>query len=108
MEKAFIALEDSVSIGEIPFGSYESTIIEPYTFPSDIYVNANGKLTNEDDYDFIVYDTAADANDQIVLENGTDIDLYISAIAAGVSTQTGFSGTGITFDSVSTWDLLKV
>ena len=109
LERAFIALEDSVSIGEIPFGSQESNIIQPYTFPSDIYVNANGKLTNEDDYDFIVYNTAADENDQVVLEDGTDIDLYISAIAAGTSTQAGFSGTSVTFDSsLESWDYLKV
>ena len=108
LEKTFISLEDSVGTGEIPFSSYNSNIIEPYTYPSDIYVNANGKLTNEADYDFIVYDTAADANDQIVLEDGTDIDLYISAVAAGVSTQVGFSGTSVTFDSASTWDILKL
>ena len=43
-----------------------------------------------------------------MLEDGTDIDLYISAVAAGVSTQVGFSGTSVTFDSASTWDILKL
>jgi len=83
------------------------TILEPFTMPSDIYVNENGKLTHEDDYDFIVYDTVADENDQIVLEDGTDIDLYIAAVAAKITDAVGFSGT-TTFDSALTWDLLKV
>ena len=69
--------------------------------------NENGKLTHEDDYDFIVYDTAVDENDQIVLEDGTDLDLYIAAVLSGVTIETGFSGA-TTFDSVVTFDLLKV
>jgi len=107
LEREFIALEDSLGVGEKPFGMTGDTILEPFTMPSDIYVNENGKLTHEDDYDFIVYDTAVDENDQIVLEDGTDLDLYIAAVSSGVSIQTGFSGA-TTFDSASTFDLLKV
>jgi len=76
-------------------------------FPADIYVNANGRLTHEDNYDFIVYDTDADENDQIVLEDGTDLDLYIAKVKLGFTGQFGFSGTS-TFDSGLSWDSLKV
>ena len=107
LEREFIALEDSLGVGEKPFGMTGDTILEPFTMPSDIYVNENGKLTHEDDYDFIVYDTAVDENDQIVLEDGTDLDLYIAAVLSGVTIETGFSGA-TTFDSVVTFDLLKV
>jgi len=107
LEREFIALEDSLGVGEKPFGMTGDTTLEPFTIPSDIYVNANGKLTHEDDYDFIVYDTVADENDQIVLEDGTDLDLYIAAVAAKITDAVGFSGT-TTFDSALTWDLLKV
>ena len=65
-------------------------------------------ITHEDDGDFIVYDTAIDENDQIVLEDGTDIDSYIKAVASGITIEIGFSGTTLTFDSSTSWDLLKV
>ena len=107
LEVTFISLEDSVGTGETPFGMSGDTILEPFTIPSDIYVNANGRLTHEDNYDFIVYDTDADENDQIVLEDGTDLDLYIAKVKLGFAGQFGFSGTS-TFDSGLSWDSLKV
>ena len=84
LEVTFISLEDSVGTGETPFGMSGDTILEPFTIPADIYVNANGKLTHEDNYDFIVYDTAVDENDQIILEDGTDLDLYIAKVELGI------------------------
>jgi hypothetical protein len=108
LERTFISLEDSLNVGEKPFGIEENTTLEPFTFPADIFVNSNGKLAHEDDGDFIVYDTDVDENDQIVLEDGTDIDSYIKAVASGITIEIGFSGTTLTFDSSTSWDLLKV
>jgi len=64
-------------------------------------------LTDEDDGDFIVYDTAVDENDQIILEDGTDLDRYINNINSGILNASGFSGA-TTFDGTITWDILKV
>ena len=109
LEVTPIVLEQASGTGEVPFGISNPSIIEPFTYPSDIYVNETGKLTAEDDYDFIVFNTTADENDQIILEDGTDIDLYIRAVAAGTGTQSGFSGTTITLDNnLESWDNLKV
>ena len=105
LEATSIVLEQASGTGEVPFGVTEPSIVDPFTYPSDIFVNANGKLTNEDDYDFIVFDTAADSGDQIVLEDGTDLDNYIDD---GFKVEVGFSGSSLTFDSALTFDLLKV
>ena len=64
-------------------------------------------LAHEDGGDFIVYDTAVDENDQIILEDGTDLDRYIKIINSGILIASGFSGA-TTFDSPITWDILKV
>ena len=109
LEKTFIALEDSINVGANPFDMAGDTILEPFTIPSDIFVTQNGKLTHEDGDDFIVYDTSADENDQIILEDGTDLDLYTQTINNGVSLELGFSGELITFDNnVKSFDVLKV
>ena len=109
LEKTFIALEDSINVGANPFDMAGDTILEPFTIPSDIFVTKNGKLTHEDGDDFIVYDTSADENDQIILEDGTDLDLYTQTINNGVSLELGFSGELITFDNnVKSFDVLKV
>jgi hypothetical protein len=109
LERAFIALEDSVSTGEIPFGATGKTTLEPFARPSDIFVRTIGKISLED-YDAgdnIVFDTAVDAGDDILVEDGTELDIYSSYIAAGSAIELGFSGTE-TFDSTRTFDLLKV
>jgi hypothetical protein len=62
-------------MGELPFGIYDTTTLVRYTIPSDIFIKTNGMLAQEDSGDFIVYDTAVDENDQIILEDGTDLDL---------------------------------
>ena len=53
LERTFIALEDSLNTGMPPFSISGNTILEPFTTPSEIYVNQIGKLTAEDDYDFL-------------------------------------------------------
>ena len=85
-----------------PFGISGNTILEPFTTPSEIYVNVIGKLTAEDNYDFIVFNTAADENDQIILENGTEIDLYIQSILnPPPSIDLTFASDDLTFDDIS-------
>ena len=106
LEKTFIALEDSLNTGELPFGLYDNTTLAPFSAPSDIFVNKNGNLALED-LDLIVYNTSVDENDQIILEDGTDLDRYIKIINSGIIIETGFSGA-TTFDSPITWDSLKV
>jgi hypothetical protein len=64
-------------------------------------------LEDYDAGDNIVFNTAVDAGDTIILEDGTELDIYSKYIAAGSTLEQGFSGT-ITFDSALTWDLLKV
>ena len=100
LEKTFIALEESLNTGELPFGIYDTTTLVRYGIPSDIFIRTNGNLALED-LDLIVYNTSVDENDQIILEDGTDLDRYIKII------NTGFSGA-TTFDSPITWDSLKV
>ena len=80
LERTFISLEDSLNTGMTPFGISGNTILDPFNTPADIFVNTIGKLTAEEDYDFIVFNTEADENDQIILEDGTETDLYIQAI----------------------------
>ena len=107
LEKTFIALEESLNTGELPFGIYDTTTLVRYGIPSDIFIRSNGMLAHEDGGDFIVYDTAVDENDQIILEDGTDLDRYIKIINSGILIASGFSGA-TTFDSPITWDILKV
>jgi hypothetical protein len=107
LEKTFIELEESLNTGELPFGVYDATTLASYSIPSDIFIRSNGMLTDEDDGDFIVYDTAVDENDQIILEDGTDLDRYINNINSGILIASGFSGA-TTFDGTITWDILKV
>jgi hypothetical protein len=107
LEKTFIELEESLNTGELPFGIYDTTTLVRYSIPSDIFIRSNGMLAHEDGGDFIVYDTAVDENDQIILEDGTALDRYIKIINSGILTTSGFSGT-TTFDSPITWDILKV
>ena len=90
-----------------PFGISGSTILDPFNTPSDIFVNQTGKLTAEDDYDFIVFNTAADENDQIILEDGTETDLYIQAIENLFylrQTDLSFSSNNLSFDSSIEFD----
>ena len=102
LERTFISLEDSLNTGMTPFGISGNTILEPFTTPSDIFVNTIGKLTAEDDYDFIVFNTAADENDQIILENGTEIDLYIQSILnPPPSIDLTFASDDLTFDDIT-------
>jgi len=90
--------------GALPLNVRESTILDPLVHPSDIFVNEIGKLTHEDDYDFIVFDTVADENDQIILESGTDFNIYIQSIANSVITASGFSSGTFSFDGGETFD----
>jgi len=106
LERTFIALEDSLNTGIPQFNISGATILEPFTTPSDIFVNTIGKLTAEDDYDFIVFNTEADENDQIILENGTEIDLYIQSILnPPPSTDFSFASIDLTFDSNLSFDI---
>jgi hypothetical protein len=106
LERTFIVLEDSLNTGMPQFNISGATILEPFTTPSDIFVNTIGKLTAEDDYDFIVFNTEADENDQIILENGTEIDLYIQSIVnAPPSTDFSFASIDLTFDSNLSFDI---
>jgi hypothetical protein len=109
LEKTFIALEESLNTGELPFGIYDTTTLVRYGIPSDIFIKTNGMLAQEDSGDFIVYDTAVDENDQIILEDGTDLDLYIKIINSGILTTLGFSGIISRFDnSLQSFDLERV
>ena len=71
-------------------------------------------LAQEDGGDFIVYDTAVDENDQIILEDGTDLDFYIELktltrlTASRLAPEAGFSSGTTTFDSATTFDVLKI
>jgi len=106
LERTFIALEDSLNTGMPPFGVSGNTILDPFNTPSDIFVNQTGKLTAEDDYDFIVFNTAADENDQIILEDGTETDLYIqSVLNPPFSTDLTFASNNLTFDGGETFDI---
>jgi hypothetical protein len=110
LERAFIALEDSVSTGEIPFGATDKTTLAPFARPSDIYVRSIGRMRLED-YDAgdnIVFDTAVDDGDDILLENGTEEYEYAIQIQFFHHPTYGFSGTIITFDAVEGWDLERV
>jgi hypothetical protein len=114
LEKTFIELEESLNTGELPFGIYDTTTLASYSIPSDIFIRSNGMLTHEDGGDFMVYDTAVDENDQIILEDGTALDFYIELktltrlTASRVAPEAGFSSGTLTFDSPITWDILKV
>jgi hypothetical protein len=114
LEKTFIALEESLNTGELPFGIYDTTTLVRYGIPSDIFIRSNGMLAHEDGGDFIVYDTAVDENDQIILEDGTDLDFYIELktltqlTASRLAPEAGFSSGTTTFDSATTFDVLKV
>ena len=105
LERTFISLEDSLNTGMPPFGISGSTILDPFNTPSDIFVNQTGKLTAEDDYEFIVFNTAVDENDQIILEAGTETDLYIQAVLnPPFSTDLTFASNNLTFDSSISFD----
>jgi hypothetical protein len=107
LERTFIALEDSLNTGMPPFGVSGSTILDPFNTPADIFVNTIGKLTAEEDYDFIVFNTEADENDQIILEDGTETDLYIQAITNLFylsQTDLSFASNNLTFDDSVTFD----
>jgi hypothetical protein len=114
LEKTFIALEESLNTGELPFGIYDTTTLVRYGIPSDIFIRTNGMLAQEDSGDFIVYDTAVDENDQIILEDGTDLDFYIELktlnrlTASRLAPEAGFSSGTTTFDAAITFDILKV
>ena len=106
LERAFIALEDSVSTGETPFGSTGKTTLASFSMPSDIFVHTIGKLKLEenDEGDNILLNSGV----EVLLENGTEEAAYAAQFNSPfANTQLGFSGT-ITFDSVVTWDALKV
>jgi hypothetical protein len=106
LERDFIALEASVSTGEIPFKSTGKTTLAPFARPADIFVRTIGKISLEDydQGDNIVFNTAVDAGDDILLEDGTELDLYATG-----RQEVGFSGTFITFDSsILSWDRLTL
>jgi hypothetical protein len=106
LERAFIALEDSVSTGETPFGSTGKTTLASFSMPSDIFVHTIGKLKLEenDEGDNILLNSGV----EVLLENGTEEAAYAAQFNSPFANlQFGFSGT-ITFDSVVTWDALKV
>jgi hypothetical protein len=108
LERDFIALEASVSTGEIPFRSTGKTTLASFARPVDIFVRTIGKISFEDyDYDAgynMVFNTAVDAGDDILLENGTELDLY----ALG-RVELGFSGISATFDIIeSDWSVLRL
>ena len=74
------------------------TILEPFTTPSDIFVNTIGKISTEDD---TVFSTAAHANDHVItLENGTELDFYIQNINPP-SIDLTFASDDLTFDDIS-------
>ena len=110
LEKTLIALETSLNTGEIPFGATEITTLAPFAKPSDIFVRTIGKMSLEDydQGDNIVFDTAVDAGDDILLEDGTELDLYSSYISSGILISLGFSSGTTTFDSSTSFDVLKV
>ena len=62
--------------------------------------NISGHITLESDDESTGF--------EFLLEDGTDLDLYIRAVASGITIEIGFSGTTLTFDSSTSWDLLKV
>ena len=97
------------SDGEIPFGATGKTILDPFTNPADIYIRTSGGIVLEDFYagDSVVFNTTADAGDDILLEDGTEVDIYKNYISSNSGIEFGFSGT-TTFDSTVTWDLLKI
>ena len=107
LERTHIALETSLNTGETPFGATEITTLAPFTRPTDILVRENGKMSLEDYYDGgyrIVFDTAVDDGDEILLEDGTELDLY----AVG-RYEMGFSQTFTTFDTnLVSWDRLTL
>ena len=143
LERMFISLEESLNVGEKPFGIEENTTLEPFTFPADIFVNTNGKLAHEDTDNLLIDHSGnseliiesggnilleASLDDtgnisghitlesddestgfEFLLEDGTDLDLYIRAVASGITIETGFSGTTVTFDNVvESFDLERV
>ena len=110
LEKTLIALETSLNTGEIPFGATEITTLAPFAKPSDIFVRTIGKMSLEDydQGDNIVFDTAVNAGDDILLEDGTELDLYSSYISSGILVELGFSSGTTTFDSSTSFDELKV
>jgi hypothetical protein len=107
LEREFIALEDSLNTGETPFGATGKTTLEPFARPADIFVRTIGKISLED-YDAgynMVFNTAVDAGDDILLEDATELDLYEMG-----RVELGFSGTFITFDTTTagTWDFSRL
>jgi len=106
LEREFIALEDSLNTGETPFGATGKTTLEPFARPSDIFVRTIGKISLED-YDAgynMVFNTAVDAGDDILLEDATELDLYEMG-----DVEFGFSGILATFDNIgSDWSVLRL
>ena len=100
LERTFIALEDSLNTGMPQFNISGDTILEPFTTPSDIFVNTIGKISTEDD---TVFSTAAHANDHVItLENGTELDFYIRKINnPPPSIDLTFASDDLTFDDIS-------
>ena len=106
LEREFIALEDSLNTGETPFGATGKTTLEPFARPADIFVRTIGKISLED-YDAgynMVFNTAVDAGDDILLEDATELDLYEMG-----DVEFGFSGILATFDNIgSDWSVLRL
>lgn len=103
-------IEEEQSVAVVRFEAKGKTKLESFTFPADIFVAEIGKLSLQDnEYGFIVYDTAADVNDQILLEDGTETDLYIQSVLNEITTKFGFDGTALTFDTLTeSWDKLLI
>ena len=82
------------------------TTLASFSMPSDIFVHTIGKLKLEenDEGDNILLNSGV----EVLLENGTEEAAYAAQFNSPFANpQFGFSGT-ITFDSVVTWDALKV
>ena len=101
-ENTFIVVEQSLETGQIPFGATGNTTLASFTRPSDIFVSIMGRLMLEDidQGDNIVYDTAIDAGDEILLEDGTEENILEDRKAEYLANETGWSGT-MTFDDTN-------
>ena len=112
LERTPIILEDEINTGATPFGVYENSIIEPISYPSDIFVRNIGKLSLEDvntsdeplaGSKLLIDRTdggGADLGEEFTLEHGTSLWHEMQSPA---SLNLGWSGTvstgGISFDS---------
>ena len=100
-ENSFVVVEDSLETGQTPFGATGNTTLASFTRPSDIFVSIMGRLMLEDidQGDNIVYDTAIDAGDEILLEDGTEENFLFARKEDYLANETGWSGA-TKFDTI--------